>query len=163
MERERECLPTCAGFFFLLFSSLFSLNLHLFLSFSFILFQFAIGKFINIFLAFVLVCLILYYLVVLPTMHLQEAVNPKESRRPCPKCLEDIAAGAERCPHCTSVVPIAARLQARMDADVTGEIREDLEEVRNNGSSYFSTLKSWIPGTGGSGGAGAGASAKGEP
>lgn len=106
--------------------------------------QFAIGKFINALLAFCLVCLILYYCIVLPMIHLQEVVNPKESRRPCPKCLEDIAAGAERCPHCTAAVPIAAALQARMDADETGEIQADLEDVRAN--SYFSTFKSWIPG-----------------
>ena len=109
--------------------------------------QFAIGKFVNIFLAFALVCLIVYYCIVVPHLAILEAVNPKESRRPCPKCLEDIAAGAERCPHCTSPVPIDARLQARMNADVTGEIEADLADVRNNTPSYFSALKSWIPGT----------------
>lgn len=79
-------------------------------------------------------------------VNLQEVVNPKESRRPCPKCLEDVAAGAERCPHCTSVIPISASLQARMDADATGEIEADLEEVRN--PSYFSQFKAWLPGRG---------------
>jgi large conductance mechanosensitive channel len=109
--------------------------------------ELAIGKFVNTLLAFVLVCLILYYCIVVPMIALTEATNPKDSRRPCPKCLEDIAAGAERCPHCTAVVPIAAHLQARMDADVTGEIQADLDGVRNN-TSYFDTLKSWIPGAG---------------
>jgi hypothetical protein len=79
-------------------------------------------------------------------VHLIELKSPADSRRPCPKCLSDIAAGAVKCRYCTADIPISAGLQAKMDADVTGEIQADLEVVRENKlTTYF---RSWMPARG---------------
>jgi hypothetical protein len=89
-----------------------------------------------------------YYLIALPMMHLVAIQDPAESRRPCPKCLSDIPAGAIKCRFCTADVPISANLQAKMAADPTGEIQAELEEVRENKLSSYFNFRAWMPARG---------------
>ena len=68
--------------------------------------KFLIGDFINAVVAFVLLALIVYYVVVLPVSRLMDRVNrpapaPAASRE-CPFCLSKVPAKARRCAFCTS-------------------------------------------------------------
>jgi hypothetical protein len=92
--------------------------------------QFTYGKFINALLSFLIICLIVYFLVVMPMMKLLAVLDPKTARRPCPECLEEVAAGARKCKFCTSTIPIAASLQNAMDGDA--QLRKELDDVRAN-------------------------------
>lgn len=83
-------------------------------------------------LSFIIVCLIVYFLVVLPLMHLLEALDPKSSARPCPECLSISPAGARRCKFCTSTVPLGASFKKKMKEDTSGELAADLKEVQNS-------------------------------
>jgi large conductance mechanosensitive channel len=70
---------------------------------------FKIGHFINAVLAFLLIALIVYYLVVLPVNRLMDRFKPEEPpparTRECPECLSKIPAEARRCAFCASEVP----------------------------------------------------------
>lgn len=92
--------------------------------------QFTYGKFINALLSFIIICLIVYFLVVMPMMKLLAVLDPKTARRPCPECLEEVAAGAQRCKFCTSTIPVAASLQTAMAEDA--ELKKELDDVRAN-------------------------------
>lgn len=94
--------------------------------------QFTYGKFINALISFLVVCLIVYFLVVLPLMHLLEALDPKSAARPCPECLSIIPAGARRCKFCTATVPLGASFKKKMKADESGELAADLKEVQDS-------------------------------
>ncbi len=71
--------------------------------------KFLIGDFINVVLAFVILALIIYYLVVLPVQKLMDRYKPEPPAAPvttkeCPYCLSSIPANATKCAYCTSDV-----------------------------------------------------------
>ena len=70
------------------------------------------GAFLNALIAFLLVALALYFLVVRPVNAIvarNRREGPEEpGMRQCPECLSEIPAGARRCPHCTASVEPAA-------------------------------------------------------
>ena len=81
--------------------------------------KFAIGHFINAVLAFVILALIIYYLVVLPLQRMMDRYKPSEpapeETRECPYCLSKIPRAASRCSFCTSEVdPIPAAAASRV-------------------------------------------------
>ena len=67
---------------------------------------FETGTFLNAFIAFVIVALILYYFVVLPMNRLTEITrvgkSPDPTEKKCDFCFTDIPVKASRCPNCTS-------------------------------------------------------------
>jgi large conductance mechanosensitive channel len=78
------------------------------LSFSINNSRFLIGDFINAVLAFVVIGLVVYYLVVLPVGRLLDRFSPAPAppapTRDCPECLSKISVKARRCAFCTAVV-----------------------------------------------------------
>jgi large conductance mechanosensitive channel len=71
--------------------------------------KFLIGDFINALLAFVVLALIIYFLVVMPIEKLMERYKPApvaapETTRDCPYCLSKIPKAASRCAFCTAGV-----------------------------------------------------------
>ncbi len=71
--------------------------------------KFLIGDFINAVLAFVVLALIIYYLVVMPMERLMarfKGAPPAEpvTTRECPYCLSKIPKAASRCMYCTADV-----------------------------------------------------------
>jgi large conductance mechanosensitive channel len=71
--------------------------------------KFLIGDFINALLAFVVLALIIYFLVVMPIEKLMERFKPAtvaapETTRDCPYCLSKIPKAASKCPFCTAAV-----------------------------------------------------------
>ncbi len=76
--------------------------------------KFLIGDFINALIAFVVLALIIYYLVVLPVQKLMDRYKPApapapETTRECPYCLSKIPKAASRCAFCTAEVsPVVA-------------------------------------------------------
>ncbi len=70
--------------------------------------KFMIGDFINAVLAFVVLALIIYFLVVLPMEKMKERYQPApaapETTRECPYCLSKIPQAASRCAFCTAEV-----------------------------------------------------------
>ncbi|HEX9115111.1 MAG TPA: large conductance mechanosensitive channel protein MscL [Anaerolineae bacterium] len=71
--------------------------------------KFMIGDFINAVLAFVVLALIIYFLVVMPVERLMERFKPAPVAEPattreCPQCLSKIPKAASRCAFCTSPV-----------------------------------------------------------
>lgn len=69
--------------------------------------KFMIGDFINAVLAFVILALIIYFLVVLPIDKLKARYQPApapEITRECPYCLSKIPQAASRCAFCTAQV-----------------------------------------------------------
>ena len=74
--------------------------------------KFLIGDFVNNLLAFVVVALVVYYFVVLPTQRLMDRYKPDEPQpapatRECPECLSKIPRAARRCAFCTAQVQAA--------------------------------------------------------
>lgn len=70
---------------------------------------FRIGDFLNKLIAFLMVALVVYFVVVLPMNRLNEAFKPAQppatpETRQCPECLSDIPTAARRCAFCTAVV-----------------------------------------------------------
>ena len=72
--------------------------------------KFLVGDFINAVVAFLIIAVAVYYLVVLPVnalisrAHREPPADP--STRKCPECLSDIPIQARRCAFCTS--PLSA-------------------------------------------------------
>jgi large conductance mechanosensitive channel len=69
--------------------------------------HFLYGAFINALLAFLILALVIYFLVVKPFAALLERLVPKKEvgpTRSCPECLSDIPVAARRCSFCTSEV-----------------------------------------------------------
>ena len=66
------------------------------------------GLFLNALLAFLIVALVVYYFVVVPTQRLIDRYRPDEpapaSTRECPECLSKIPLAARRCAYCTAAV-----------------------------------------------------------
>lgn len=67
------------------------------------------GDFLNAVIAFLLIALVVYYLVVMPYTRLRARVEPPPPPAPamkkCPECLSEIPAEARRCAHCGQPVP----------------------------------------------------------
>ena len=70
--------------------------------------KFLVGDFVNAVIAFLLVALVLYYLVVLPMNRLLDRFKPAPTvpapTKECPECLSKIPAAARRCAFCTTVL-----------------------------------------------------------
>jgi large conductance mechanosensitive channel len=71
---------------------------------------FGIGLFINALIAFLLIALVIFFLVVKPLNYMTErrrkGLDADDSdERPCPECLSEIPKEATRCRYCTSEVP----------------------------------------------------------
>jgi len=71
--------------------------------------KFLIGDFINAVVAFVVIALVVYYLVVVPVnrlmdLHKGETPVTPVATRECPECLSKIPIAARRCAFCTAVV-----------------------------------------------------------
>ena len=71
--------------------------------------RFLIGDFINAVLAFVVMAVIIYFLIVLPintlTDRFSPATPPAVKTRECPECMSKIPVMARRCAFCTAEVP----------------------------------------------------------
>lgn len=72
---------------------------------------FAYGNFINAVIQFLIISLVVFFIVkmVNRTHTLTERRGAEEEKKAphCPYCLETVAEGATRCPHCTSELPVS--------------------------------------------------------
>jgi large conductance mechanosensitive channel len=81
--------------------------------------KFLIGDFINAVLSFVVIALVIYYLVVLPTQKLMDRFRgeppvAEAKTRECPYCLSKVPEAATRCAFCTAdISPVATGAAAR--------------------------------------------------
>ena len=70
--------------------------------------RFLYGAFLNALIAFLVIALVVFFLVIRPVNALMERLRPErpveQTTRPCPECLSDIPVGARRCSFCTSEV-----------------------------------------------------------
>ncbi len=77
-----------------------------------------VGDFLNALLAFVLLALVVYFLVVLPVNKLMDHYRPQPTPAPtkdCPECLSKIPRAARRCPTCTAqLAPPSAEVAEAM-------------------------------------------------
>jgi large conductance mechanosensitive channel len=73
--------------------------------------HFLYGTFINAVLSFVIIALVIYYLVVGPSIRLTAVANRNKeaTERDCPECLQSIPVKATRCMFCTAQVPPAGQ------------------------------------------------------
>jgi large conductance mechanosensitive channel len=69
--------------------------------------HFLYGSFINAVLAFVIIALVIYFLVIVPSTRITAIANRKKeaTERDCPECLQSIPVKATRCMFCTAEVP----------------------------------------------------------
>ena len=75
---------------------------------------FAVGDFINALVAFLLVAVAVYFLVVTPVNALvsrtrKSAAPADPTTKKCPECLSEIPIDARRCAHCGQPLAVAAR------------------------------------------------------
>ena len=65
--------------------------------------KFLYGDFINALIAFVIIALVVYFLIVLPMAKLIMRLerNKEATERDCPECLSSIPLAATRCKYCT--------------------------------------------------------------
>jgi large conductance mechanosensitive channel len=68
-----------------------------------------IGNFLNAVIAFLLVAVAVYFFIVVPANALmarfhKPVPDAPPATKPCPQCLSDIPAAAQRCAHCTQPV-----------------------------------------------------------
>jgi large conductance mechanosensitive channel len=80
--------------------------------------KFLIGDFINALLAFIVLALIIYYLVVLPVQRLMDRFKGEPpvapvSTRECPYCLSKIPLAATKCAFCTADVPPVGKTDSK--------------------------------------------------
>jgi large conductance mechanosensitive channel len=59
---------------------------------------FTYGNFLNAFISFLLIALVLFFIV----KAVIRVMGEKAEKRACDHCLEDVSIAATRCPHCTS-------------------------------------------------------------
>jgi large conductance mechanosensitive channel len=73
--------------------------------------RFAYGDFINAIVAFLVIALVVYFIVVAPVTRLTALAERHKAatERACPECLSDIPVAARRCKFCTAEVPTAAK------------------------------------------------------
>ncbi|HEY3108297.1 MAG TPA: large conductance mechanosensitive channel protein MscL [Chloroflexota bacterium] len=66
--------------------------------------RFLVGEFVNALIAFLIIALVVYYLVILPVMRLMDRSKdePPVTTRECPECLSKIPEAARRCAFCTA-------------------------------------------------------------
>jgi large conductance mechanosensitive channel len=71
--------------------------------------RFAYGDFINAIVAFLVIALVVYFIVVAPVARLTALAERRKeaTERTCPECLSDIPVAARRCKFCTAEVPPA--------------------------------------------------------
>jgi len=66
------------------------------------------GEFLNAFVSFLLIAIVVYFFVITPTNKLVSSSHfkppPDPSTRKCPQCLSEIPIGAKRCAYCTAEV-----------------------------------------------------------
>lgn len=67
------------------------------------------GLFVNAVIYFIIICIVIYFGVVMPAQRLMARFHPPipvvpPALKTCPQCLSDIPAAATRCSHCTQVV-----------------------------------------------------------
>ena len=61
------------------------------------------GLFLNALIAFILVALVIYFVLVVPMQRMRRGdESPAPSTKACPFCATDIPIAASRCPNCTS-------------------------------------------------------------
>jgi len=69
--------------------------------------KFAYGDFLNNLIAFVIIALVIYFVVVVPlsrmTTQMSKANDPSTPMRECPECLSAIPSAASRCMFCTAI------------------------------------------------------------
>ena len=69
--------------------------------------KFAYGDFLNNLIAFVIIALVIYFVVVVPlsrmTTKMSKANDPSTPMRECPECLSAIPSAASRCMFCTAI------------------------------------------------------------
>jgi large conductance mechanosensitive channel len=69
--------------------------------------RFPVGDFLNALIAFLLIALVVYFLVVLPVNKLMDRYRPAPEPAPtknCPECTSKIPQAARRCPQCTAQI-----------------------------------------------------------
>lgn len=70
--------------------------------------EFRYGNFINQLIAFVIIAVVVFYLVVTPTNRLMARYNtqptPEPTTRQCPECLAEVPKPASRCRYCTAQI-----------------------------------------------------------
>lgn len=101
---------------------------------------FKYGHFLNVLLSFILVCVTMYFLVVLPINSLMKAYFPKNKTRPCPECLSDISTKAKRCKFCCAPVEPLPPSNSEKQLQAAGE----------NGDEVITRAKTAPAGTAGS-------------
>jgi large conductance mechanosensitive channel len=98
-----------------------------------------IGDFLNAVIAFVLIALVVYFLVVLPVNKLMERYRPEPPPAPtkeCPECLTKIPQNARRCSACAAqleppseqVAAAMRRTAAPAGSDIADEVSQVLSE-----------------------------------
>ncbi len=109
--------------------------------------RFAVGDFVNALLAFLLIALVVYFLVVVPVNRLMDRYRPEPQPAPtkeCPECTSRIPQAAGRCPDCAAqleppseAVARAMRLAAAPSgADIADEAAKALaDRLRGSGTS----------------------------
>jgi large conductance mechanosensitive channel len=80
--------------------------------------RFLVGEFVNAVIAFLMIAIVVYFVVVLPMNKLADRMKGEtpdgQKMRECPECLSKIPEKARRCAFCTAeVAPLAAVSQAR--------------------------------------------------
>ncbi|KAK9918657.1 hypothetical protein WJX75_005696 [Coccomyxa subellipsoidea] len=86
--------------------------------------KFLYGDFLNQVLTFIIICLVVYFIIVLPMNAALNRLYPKAPKVKCPECLEEIIKGATRCKWCTSEIHPAATLPVPNQDEVKVKVGE---------------------------------------
>ncbi|CAL8471272.1 g10814 [Coccomyxa elongata] len=81
--------------------------------------KFLYGDFLNQVITFLVICIVIYFIVVLPMNMALNKLYPKAPKVKCPECLEEIIKGATRCKWCTTHIDPASTLPVPNQAEVT--------------------------------------------
>src|SRR6185437_16081578 len=67
--------------------------------------QFRYGDFVNAVIAFLLIALAVYYVIIVPYSRLKKSAPPQApNTRACPECLSEVPLQARRCSHCAQPI-----------------------------------------------------------